>query len=197
MKNQILLEIKISLERTEETGKIDYMILNNIESLREFLKTVKDKWLNVQDSDGFYFYQAVRNVELILGEMERGFENARKTDNGQKIAADAMSLLPVIDRILDMAQCMKISTYFIDQVLDTTQALRTMASDVDLIEPLDISRKVLDKSSIKVQFSTLMQKLDAWFLQDTVKSYSKKHVQFQAPYTLNSNSKYENMQVLF
>ena len=161
MKNQILLEIKISLERTEETGKIDYMILNNIESLREFLKTVKDKWLNVQDSDGFYFYQAVRNVELILGEMERGFENARKTDNGQKIAADAMSLLPVIDRILDMAQCMKISTYFIDQVLDTTQALRTMASDVDLIEPLDISRKVLDKSSIKVQFSTLMQKLDA------------------------------------
>ena len=161
MKNQILLEIKISLERTEETGKIDYMILNNIESLREFLKTVKDKWLNMQDSDGFYFYQAVRNVELILGEMERGFENARKTDNGQKIAADAMSLLPVIDRILDMAQCMKISTYFIDQVLDTTQALRTMASDVDLIEPLDISRKVLDKSSIKVQFSTLMQKLDA------------------------------------
>ena len=150
-----------SLEETKETGKIDYMILNNIESLRDFLKIVKSKWLNVQDSDGFYFYQAVRNVELILGEMERGFENARKTDNGQKIAMDAMSLLPSIDRILDMAQCMKISTYFIDQVLDITQTLRNMASDVDLIEPLDTSRKALDKGYMKAQFLALIQELDA------------------------------------
>ena len=52
-------------------------------------------------------------------------------------------------------------TYLVDQVLDMTQILRNMAADVDLIEPLDTSRRVLDRGNLKVQSSALMQKIDA------------------------------------
>ena len=161
MKNPILIEMQNSLEETKKTGNVNQTTLNNIESLRDFLKTVKDKWLNVQDSDGFYFYQAIRNVELILGEMERSLENTRKTGNGRKIATDSLLLLTGIDRILDATEYMKIDMYSIDQVLSMTQALRNMASSVNLIEPLDTSRMALDRGRMKAQFSALMQELDA------------------------------------
>ena len=162
MKNTILIEMQNSLEETKKTGNVNQTTLNNIESLRNFLKIVKDKWLNVQDSDGFYFYQAIRNVELILGEMERSLENARKTGNGQKIATDSLLLLTGIDRILNATECIKIDMYSIDQVLSMTQALRNMASSVNLIEPLDTSRMALDRGRrMKAQFSALMQELDA------------------------------------
>ena len=160
MKNPILIEMQNSLEETKKTGNVNQTTLNNIESLRDFLKTLKDRWLNVQDSDGFYFYQAIRNVELILGEMERSLENARKTSNGQKIATDSLLLLTGIDRILDATEYMKIDMYSIDQVLSMTQALRNIASSVDLIEPLDTSRMALDRGRMKAQFSALMQELD-------------------------------------
>ena len=52
-------------------------------------------------------------------------------------------------------------TYLVDQVLDMTQILRNMAADVDLIEPLDTSRRVLDRGNLRVQLSALMQKIDA------------------------------------
>ena len=61
MKNQILIEIKDSLDRMEETGKVDLAVLSNIVDLRDFLKTIKSRRLDVKDSDGFYFYQASCN----------------------------------------------------------------------------------------------------------------------------------------
>ena len=67
MKNQILIEIKDSLDRMEEAGKVDLAVLDNIAALCDFLKTVKSRWLDVKDSDGFYFYQAARNVETDTG----------------------------------------------------------------------------------------------------------------------------------
>ena len=161
MKNQILIEIKDSLDRMEETGKVDLAVLSNIADLRDFLKTIKSRWLDVKDSDGFYFYQAARNVELILGEMQRRFKNSQKDSGSPKIAKDSLSLLPDIDSILEMmAQSFQINKQAIDQVLTKTHTLRDKAASVNLIEPLETSHRTLDKDSLRVQFSALVQKLD-------------------------------------
>ena len=160
MKNQILIEIKDSLDRMEETGRVDLAILNNIATLRDFLKTIKSKWLDMRDSDGFYFYQASRNMELILGEMERRFENSQKDNDSSKIAKDSLLLLPDIDSILEMTQSFQINKQAIDQVLAKTHALRDKAANANLIEPLETSRQTLDKDNLRVQFSALMQKFD-------------------------------------
>ena len=160
MKNQILIEIKDSPDRMEETGRVDLAILNNIATLRDFLKTIKSKWLDMRDSDGFYFYQASRNMELILGEMERRFENSQKDNDSSKIAKDSLLLLPDIDSILEMTQSFQINKQAIDQVLAKTHALRDKAANANLIEPLETSRQTLDKDNLRVQFSALMQKFD-------------------------------------
>ena len=160
MKNQILIEIKDSLDRMEEAGKVDLAVLSNIADLRDFLKTIKSRWLDVKDSDGFYFYQAARNVELILGEMQRRFKNSQKDSGSPKIAKDSLSLLPDIDSILEMTQSFQINKQAIDQVLTKTHTLRDKAASVNLIEPLETSHRTLDKDSLRVQFSALVQKLD-------------------------------------
>ena len=102
---------------------------------------------------------------MTRGEMEHSFENLRKTNGCQKTAMNVLSLLPGIDNVLDITQSMQIGveseTYLVDQVLDMTQILRNMAADVDLIEPLDTSRRVLGRGNLRVQLSALMQKIDA------------------------------------
>ncbi len=161
MKNQILIEIKDSLDKMEETGKVDLaVLLGNIATLRDFLKTIKSKWLDIKDSDGFYFYQAARNVELMLGEMERRFKNSQKANDNPKIAEDSLLLLPNIDSILEMTQSFQINKQSIDQVLAKTHTLRDKAANANLIELLEINHQTLDKDNLRMQFSALMQKLD-------------------------------------
>ena len=161
MKNQILVEIKKSLDKMEETGKVDLAILDNLTTLCNFLKVIKSKWLDVENSDGFYFYQAARNVELILGKMEYRFKNSQKANDNPKIAEDSLLLLPNIDSILDATQSFKINKQSIDDVLIKTHSLRNKAASTNLIESLEISRESLDKDNLRLQFSALMQKLDA------------------------------------
>ena len=160
MKNQILVEIKNSLDKMEETGKVDLSILDNLKTLRNFLKTIKSKWLDVEDSNGFYFYQAARNVELILGKMEHRFKHSQEANDNPKIAEDSLLLLPNIDSILDVTQSFKINKQTIDDVLTKTHSLRNKAAITNLIESLEI-RETLDKDNLRLQFSALMQKLDA------------------------------------
>ncbi len=161
MKNQILVEVKESLERMEETGRVDLSILDNLTALRTFLNTIKSKWLDMENSDGFYFYQAVRNVELILGKMESRFKNSQKADDNPKIAEDSMLLLPNIDSILEATQEFTINKEAINDVLSKTHSLRNEAARANLIEPLEISREALGKDSLKMQFTALVQKLDS------------------------------------
>ncbi len=161
MKNQILIDIKNSLDKMEETGKVDLAILDNLATLRNFLKTIKSKWLEIEDSDGFYFYQAARNVELILGKMEHRFINSQEANDNPKIAKDSLLLLPNIDNILETTQKFTINTQTIDDVLNKTHLLRNKAASTNLIESLEISREALDKDNLRLQFSALMKKLDA------------------------------------
>ncbi len=161
MKNQILIEIKTSLDKMEETGKVDLTILDNLTTLRKFLRQLKSKWLNVDNSDGFYFYQAVRNVELVLGKMEYCFKNSQKANDNPKIVEDSLVLLPTIDNILETTQSFKINEDTIGNVLRKTHALRNQAASTNLIESLDISRESIDKDTLKLQFTALIQKFDS------------------------------------
>lgn len=161
MKNQILIEIKESLDRMEETGKVDLSIVDNLTTLRNFLNTVKSKWLDIENSDGFYFYQAARNVELILGKMEERFKNSQKANDNPKIAEDSLLLLPNIDHILEATQKFTINKERINDVLNKTHSLRNKAASTNLIESLEISRETLDKDNLRMQFRSLMQKLDS------------------------------------
>lgn len=159
MKNQVLVEIKDSLDKMEKIG-IDMTILQSLDKLRQLLKERKARWLDVQNSDGFYFYQAIRNLELILGKMEHRFKNSQKSNDNPKIAEDSLELLPSIENILNITSVFDINDQTINRVLKDTQHLRNVASNTNLIESLETSRESIDKDQLKLQYAKLMKNLN-------------------------------------
>ena len=144
----------------EESGKIDLAILNSLSKLRDLLKGIKSRWLEIEDSDGFYFYQAARNTELILDKMESRFKDSQKADDNPKIAEDSLVLLPAIDEILEITQSYKVSEHSINEVLSKTRDLRNQAASTNLLEPLEANKEYIDKDNMRLRFAALMKRLD-------------------------------------
>ena len=161
MKNNILIEIEVPLTKMEETGKIDPAILNSLSKLGGLLNGIKSRWLEVEDSDGFYFYQAARNTELVLGRMESRFRDSQKAGDNPKIAGDSLALLPAIDGILEITQPYKVGEHSINEVLDRTRDLRNQAASTNLIEPPEANREYIDKDNMRLRLAALMKSLDA------------------------------------
>lgn len=145
----------------DETEKIDLAILNSLSKLRDLLKGIKSRWLKVENSDGFYFYQAARNTELILDKMESRFKDSQKADDNPKIAEDSLILLPVMDEILEITQSYKVSEDSINEVLGRTRDLRKQAASTNLLEPLEANKECIDKDNMRLRFAALMKSLDA------------------------------------
>ena len=160
MRKQILKEIEDSLNHMEETGKVELSILDNLNKLQEFLKAIKTKWIENSDTDGFYFYQAARNVELILGRMVYRFQNSKIANDNPKIAEDSLVLLPAINRVLEITETDNITPDLIDSVLRRTEDLRRTAIRTKLIESLDASRDSMDVEHVRTQLNQLMKNLD-------------------------------------
>lgn len=160
------MNIKESLDKMEKIGKVDLEVLDKLDKLRKLLKTRKTQWLEISNSDGYYFYQAVRNVELMLDTMEYRFKNSQKTNDNPKIAKDSLTLLPSIDKILNITQLSVINNELIndeliDKVLSQTQHLRNVASRTNLIESIDIDRQLIDKDQLKSKYTQLMKNIDS------------------------------------
>jgi len=160
MREQIVQEINDLLNHMEYTGKVDMSILDNLRKLRQFLREIKSKWLDHPNTDAFYFYQAARNVELILGKMEDRFRNSKVMNDNPRIAKDSLTLMPYINNILRMAETDEISDASINSVLDKTRQLRNTAAHTNLIEPLKIDRDSIDKESLRYHFTQLMDNLE-------------------------------------
>ena len=159
MKNQLLKEMDFALNKMEETRKVDLGFLENISEFKSHINKIKTKWLEHASNDGFYFYQAARNIELILGKMYERFENAKEMNDSSVVASDTLSLLPQFDKILYLLDTNTISTGFIDQILDETSTLRFAAADKNLIESIEIDRNSLDTENLKIHFASLMKQL--------------------------------------
>ena len=159
MKNQSLVEIKNSLDKMEETGKVNMIILDGLNKLRQLLKERKLEWLKIQQSDGFYFYQAIRNVELVLDKMEYRFKNSQKANDNPKIAKDSLVLLQPIEKILETTNVFTINEQTINRVLKNTQHLRNVASSTNLIEHLETNIESIDKEQLKLQYTKLIENL--------------------------------------
>ena len=158
MKNQTL-KIKNSLEQMQQSGKVDLAILDDIITLNETLKTIKGKWFEIADSNGFYFYQATRNVELILGKMEHRFTNSHEAKEPLKIIQDSLMVLSHMDDVLEAIQKFTIKPQMVNDVLQKTYSLRDKAIDVNLLESLEVSREGINRDNLRSQIPKLLQKL--------------------------------------
>lgn len=136
MKNSILLEINNSLETTTKTGEIENILMKDTSRLDHRLLVIEDEWIEIKNTDGFYYFQGAYNIRLVITEMKKWFENLQKHSSKEniKFAENILFLLPIIDSILDIVRKYKISKKSIDRVLNKTGLLRERAQLVKLID---------------------------------------------------------------
>jgi len=160
VRERTLKQITKSLNDMETTGQVDLSILDNLNELRQFLQSIKTKWLQNKNSDGFYFYQAVRNIDLILDKMTERFKKSKENRDNPKIALDSLVLLPAIDQVLKITESDVINDQTIDFVLRTTRDLRNVATHQNLIEPQEVDIALIDKEQLKWEFENIMKNID-------------------------------------
>ena len=140
LRNEIFLEIKYSLLEMKKTKKVDLGILTSLSNLDDLLRNIKTKWLKIKNSNGYYFYRGAISLELALGQMEYRFNNSQKSNDIQ-IVKDSLNILPAMDNVLEIIQLYEISENLINDVLHKTRVLRNLATETNLIEPLDVTMK--------------------------------------------------------
>ena len=159
LKNQLLERMNFALCKMEETGEVDPGFLSHIAEFRHHIDKVKARWLENDDSDGFYFYMAARSMELILGRMQERFQEAEKAHDNPAVALDTLALLPEFDKTLDLLAHDEITPESIDTILDRTRILRNVAADRNLIESIETDRESIDVDSVRLCFTSLMNRL--------------------------------------
>ena len=160
MRKQIMQNITQNLHDMEATGKVDPTIINYLDELRILIKQLKNKWLENKNTDSYYFYQGIRNVELMLNKMQQRFETAQENHDNPKIAEDSIILFDVVDDLLQITESNEVNKNTVNKILEKTRDLRNTAFYQNLIEPPEANEESMDKDLFKHQFYSVMQNLD-------------------------------------
>ena len=159
-----LKNIKNRAEEMEKNGKVDIAILDDLEKFNDKIMTIGKKWISVDHNDGFYFYQAVRNVELILGRMMERFRTAKENQDNPQIALDTLDLIPIMDLVVELTDVdynlEKNNVEIVNKLLEHTRDLRDMASVKNLIENDSENIINMDKKTLGETYEKIMGYID-------------------------------------
>jgi len=160
MRKQIMQQITENLHNMEATGKVDLEIIKHLDELRNLLRELKDKWLQNKNIDSYYFYQGLRNIELMLDKMQDRFEHAPEKHDNPKIAEDSQILFRHVDDLLQLTESNEVNDAMVNRILGKTRDLRNIAYHQNLIESPAVDDKMIDKESVSNQFYSVMRNLD-------------------------------------
>ena len=160
MQQQILKELKDSLNSMEETGKVDLSILDKLNNLRDLAENIQTKWAENPNPDGFYFYHAAKNVELVLNGMMDRFKKSHEANDNPQIATDSLKLLPALERALEIADTDEITPQTINIASDRADQLHDVAIETNLNKALAQSRDSVDIEFIRPKFNKIIEYLD-------------------------------------
>lgn len=152
---RMLEDIKEHVQRMDDSGDVDLSILDKIKALRANLKESANKWAQYPDNDAFYYYSAVRTIDLVLDRMEERFSKALENKDNPQIAIDAMTILPFIDNVMQMTNAPTIKKDGIDTILKHTWNIRIEATKIDLISPAP-DLKSIDKKELGEIFDGML-----------------------------------------
>jgi len=160
MYTQLQHAIDEDLHNMEATGKVDLGIIKKLDELRVLLGKLENKWLQHENTDGFYFYQGVRNIELMLDRMQDRFENAPERNDNPKIAEDSQILFKEVFDLLHIAESNAVNQETINSILRKTRDLRNVAEKQNLIELPSVDTENVDKENAGYGLTSIMKNLD-------------------------------------
>lgn len=144
----------------EDEGKVDLDILHDLDDLKNDLLAIEDRWASNSSQDSFYFYQAIRNVELVLERIAERFTAAKEKHENPRIALDTLAIIPIASDIIRLTGGGTVARDKIDMVLERTRQLRDKAAETNLIESDARNLKDVDVEDLGHTFDQIMEKLD-------------------------------------
>jgi len=160
MRRQLMQAINDDLHNMEATGKVNLEIIDKLNQLRKLLDEQKNKWLKIENTDSYYFYQGLKNIELMLDKMEYRFKHAPELHDNPKIAADSQILFTFVNDLIQITESNKMDNGAINNVLHKTQILRNAAVHQNLIESPEVDDELIDKENLRLQFRSMMNNID-------------------------------------
>lgn len=157
MSYALLEDITKKVNKMEEKGEVDLIIIKDLEKLQQKLIQTENKIVKNDHKDSFYFYQSIRNVQLVLERIVKRFlESKQKHDNPQ-IALDTLALIPIASDIVQLTEGLKMDTNTIDKILERTHQLRDKAAETNLIEFDDRNLQDIDSKKLGKTFDKIME----------------------------------------
>lgn len=160
MGSQITAAMRRKLDEMERSGAVDMSILGIIARARAAADRIKAKWIGIDDTDGFYFYQGAASADLVLSQMEKRFKKSQDAGDNPKIASDSLRVIPLIDRALDAAQADAINKRTIDRVLRSSRDLMDCAIRSGLMMSLEESQRSVNSDLLGRHLGSLMRNLN-------------------------------------
>lgn len=93
--------------KMEETGKVDFTILENIDRAKSTLSAL-EKVLSTNTAgssvkSAFLGYHIVRNLDLVLSKMRDRFVHSQETNDNPIVAEDSLEVLPTLSESIEVA----------------------------------------------------------------------------------------------
>ncbi len=160
MSAALLDHITDRINKMEDDGAVDEAIVDDLDELKQKLLDVEDRWLSVDDKNSFYFYQGIRDVELILERMVERFKAAKIKHDNPQIALDTLAVIPIVNEIIQIAEHGKADDAAVNQILERTHQLRDKAHETNLIESDERNLHEVDKETLGKSFDKVLDTLE-------------------------------------
>lgn len=160
MSATLLDAITNRVNKMEDEGVVDITIIDDLEKFKQKLLEIEDKWLSINHKNSFYFYQGIRDVELILERMVQRFKTSKENRDNPQIALDTLSVIPIANEILQIAEHGKTDDATVTQILERIHQLRDKANETNLLESDETNLSILDKQLLGKSFDKILDTLD-------------------------------------
>lgn len=149
--------MRSDLNSMEKRGLIDSAFTVKIDTLSSKFREMEKHWVIQKDvsvSSAFIFYSAMHNAGLVLGEMKKRFQNAKKTGDNPGVACDSLLVMPIILEVYQKAaqaaeEKRKLNAFLPNETLKLVSALRTTAKLVSLLPTSAEEAKAVDKEQLQ------------------------------------------------
>ncbi len=156
----ILHEIYDHANRMEDAGIVDPDIVLTLKKLQGITKNIESKWITIQNPNSFYFYNAIKNVELIIDKMIDRFYNAKEMHDNPQVAVDTLRLIPNLIDVIEITESNETSEEVTEKVIEYTYKLRNKASETNLLESEDVDLQGIDNEKVMKVLNGMVEELN-------------------------------------
>lgn len=156
----VLHEISNQANAMEDEGIVDITIVENLKKLQSISRELESKWVRTNTENSFYFYNAIKSVELILEKMIDRFLKAKEMHDNPQVAVDTVRLVPSLVDVIEITDDDKVDQETTDRIIERTYLLRNKAAETNLLESEEMDLEGVNKQKLLDTLNGMAKQFD-------------------------------------